>query len=78
MSDETTTKPPRRRITLDTQLMSYWEREAHRLDALAAGSRWGWVARRYARKAEHARAQADRSRTRESGRSTPGIAAGEA
>lgn len=55
----------RPRITLDGQLVSYWEREALRLDALAARARWGWVARGYARKAARARAQGERSRARE-------------
>ena len=58
----------RPRITLDGQLMSYWDREAQRLDALAAGARWGWIARRYVRKAERARALAERSRVRENAR----------
>lgn len=57
--------PPRRRVTLDAQLLTYWEREAARLDALAAAARFGWIARGYARKAERARAQAARSAERE-------------
>ncbi|MFC5553998.1 hypothetical protein [Methylobacterium iners] len=56
------------RITLDGQLVSYCEREALRLDALAARARWGWVARRYERKAARARAQGERSRLRETAR----------
>ena len=59
---------PRRRVTLDHQLLTYWEREARRLDALAAAARWGWIARGYARKAERARAQAARSAAREAAR----------
>ncbi|MCJ2083198.1 hypothetical protein [Methylobacterium sp. J-090] len=59
---------PPRRTTLDAQLLTYWEREARRLEALAAGASWGWVARRYARKAERARAQAARSAAREAAR----------
>ncbi|GJD90255.1 MULTISPECIES: hypothetical protein [Methylobacterium] len=55
----------RPRITLDGQLVGYWEREAARLDALAAEARFGWQRRRYLRKAEQARAQAGRSRARE-------------
>lgn len=70
------TKPPRaksavsspRRVTLDSQLLTYWERETVRLDALAASTRWSWIARGYARKAERARAQAARSADREAAR----------
>ncbi|WP_430912311.1 hypothetical protein [Methylobacterium sp. sgz302541] len=58
----------RPRITLDGQLVGYWDREAARLDALAAQARFGWVGRRYARKAGQARAQAERSRAREAAR----------
>ncbi len=58
----------RPRITLDGQLVGYWEREAARLDALAAEARFGWQQRRYLRKAEQARAQAERSRAREAAR----------
>ncbi|MDR7038438.1 MULTISPECIES: hypothetical protein [Methylobacterium] len=60
----------RRRIrqTLDAQLVGYWDREAARLDALAEQARFGWMARRYRRKAVQARAQADRSRVREAAR----------
>ncbi|AWN38104.1 hypothetical protein [Methylobacterium radiodurans] len=53
------------RITLDGQLIGYWEREAARLDALAAEARFGWQRRRYLRKSAQARAQAERSRARE-------------
>jgi hypothetical protein len=53
------------RITLDGQLLGYWEREAARLDALAAGASFAWQRRRYQRKAEAARAKAERSRQRE-------------
>lgn len=63
-----TTSGRRARITLDGQLVGYWEREAARLDALAAGARFGWLRRRYQRKAAQARAQAERSRAREAAR----------
>jgi hypothetical protein len=56
------------RITLDGQLLGYWEREATRLDALAAAATFGWQRRRYQRKAEAARAKAGRSREREAAR----------
>ncbi|WP_431311069.1 hypothetical protein [Methylobacterium nigriterrae] len=58
----------RARVTLDSQLVSYWDREAARLDALAEAARFGWMARRYRRKAVQARAQAERSRAREAAR----------
>ncbi|WP_425324699.1 hypothetical protein [Methylobacterium soli] len=58
----------RARITLDSQLVTYWDREAARLDALAGKARFGWIARRYRRKADVARAQAERSRAREAAR----------
>lgn len=58
----------RSRVTLDGQLVSFWDREALRLDALAAAARWSWTARRYVRKAAWARAQGERSRAREAGR----------
>ncbi|GJE17965.1 hypothetical protein ACFQ4G_13345 [Methylobacterium marchantiae] len=61
-------KGPRRRITLDSQLMSYWDREAQRLDTMAANARWAWMARSYARKAERARAQSAKSAARETAR----------
>ena len=63
MTDER--KPP---ITLDSQLVSYWEREAERFDRLAAAASWGWVRRRYLRKADRARARAEPSRAREAQR----------
>ncbi|MEA1833512.1 hypothetical protein U8607_15615 [Methylobacterium durans] len=67
----------RRRIrqTLDAQLVGYWDREAARLDALAEQARFGWMARRYRRKAVQARAQAERSRVREAARGLGGGAA---
>lgn len=68
---------PPRRVTLDSQLLTYWEREAHRLDGLASASRWRWVARRYARRADHARAQAARSRSREASRGQPDLGGAE-
>ena len=43
----------RTRETLDAQLVGYWDREAARLDALAERARFGWIARRYRRKARH-------------------------
>lgn len=57
-----------RRITLDGQLLGYWEREAARLEALAAAARFAWQRRRYLRKAEAARARAEPSREREAAR----------
>jgi hypothetical protein len=62
---------PRRRTTLDGQLVDYWSREAARLDVLASQARFGWQRRRYERKAEKARAQSERSRAREAGRGQP-------
>lgn len=56
------------RITLDGQLVGYWAREAARLDALAAGARFGWQRRRYARKAADARARGRRFAAREADR----------
>jgi hypothetical protein len=76
----TNIKVPRRRVTLDSQLMSYWEREARRLDVMAANARWGWMARTYARKAERARTQGARSAAREAERragAAPGPQEGE-
>lgn len=68
----TARSPVRRpRITLDGQLVGYWEREAARLDLLAAKAQFGWIARRYARKAEKARAKAAFSRAREEARGAP-------
>ncbi|GEP06873.1 hypothetical protein [Methylobacterium oxalidis] len=58
----------RTRETLDAQLVGYWDREAARLDALAERARFGWIARRYRRKAAQARVQAERSRIREAAR----------
>lgn len=62
--------PARRpgRLTLDGQLLGYWEREATRLDALAAAASFAWQRRRFERKAEAARAKAERSRQREAAR----------
>lgn len=54
-----------RRVTLDGQLVDYWEREARRLEALALHASFKWMARSYARKAERARANAARSRDKE-------------
>lgn len=51
--------------TLDGQLLRYWEREALRLEALAARASFGWLARGLARKARRAREQAERSRAKE-------------
>ncbi|GJE10426.1 hypothetical protein FOHLNKBM_1460 [Methylobacterium longum] len=62
------------RVTLDGQLLGYWEREAARLDALATGSRFAWQRRRYLRKAEVARAKAELSRQREATRGQDGSA----
>lgn len=60
---DTPKKPPHE--TLDAQLVRYWEREAARFDGLAARASFGWTARSYARRAQRARAWADRSRHRE-------------
>ncbi len=57
-----------RRVTLDGQLLGYWEREAARLDGLAGSARFAWQRRRYLRKAEAARAKAQVSRAREAAR----------
>ena len=57
-----------RRVTLDGQLLGYWEREAVRLEALAAATRFAWQRRRFLRKAEAARARAAPSRQREAER----------
>ena len=54
-----------RRVTLDGQLVGYWDREAARLDGLAARAMFRWMARSYARKAERARAMASKSRSKE-------------
>ncbi len=61
----TALKGRRPRITLDGQLVTYWDREAARLDRLAAQASFGWSARRFARKADRARALAAQSRARE-------------
>lgn len=63
--DETSPTPG---PTLDSQLVAFWTREAARLDALALGARFGWQRRRLARKADLARAQAERSLAREAAR----------
>jgi hypothetical protein len=57
-----------RRVTLDGQLLGYWEREAARLDGLASSARFAWQRRRYLRKAEAARVKAQVSRAREAAR----------
>ncbi|GJE56297.1 MULTISPECIES: hypothetical protein [Methylobacterium] len=56
------------RVTLDGQLVVYWEREAARFDDLAKRASFKWMARSYARRAERARSLADTSRTREAAR----------
>lgn len=56
------------RVTLDGQLVGYWEREAARLDDLAKRASFKWIARGYARRADRARAMAETSRTREAAR----------
>lgn len=61
-----------RRVTLDGQLLGFWEREAARLETLAAAARFAWQRRRYLRKAEAARAKAERSRRREAARDNGG------
>ncbi|KQP73160.1 hypothetical protein ASF60_11365 [Methylobacterium sp. Leaf113] len=69
-----------RRTTLDGELVDYWTREALRLDTLAAGARWNWMARSYQRKAERARAQGavfaarEAARVKASGLDQPGPA----
>jgi len=57
-----------RRVTLDGQLLGYWEREAVRLEGLAERARFAWQRRRYLRKAEAARGKAQPSRAREAAR----------
>ncbi|MEH3146049.1 MAG: hypothetical protein PGN34_12030 [Methylobacterium frigidaeris] len=54
--------------TLDAELVAWWECEAERLTALAASTNWGWLRRRYERKAANARARAQVSRIREEAR----------
>lgn len=61
-----------RRVTLDGQLVGYWEREAARLDGLAQRASFKWMARGYARKAARARSLAEKSRTREAARGRGG------
>ena len=63
MANTATGRKPR--ITLDGQLLGYWEREAARLDGLAQRATFKWMARSYARKAERARANAQKSRAKE-------------
>ncbi|WP_409567576.1 hypothetical protein [Methylobacterium sp. J-030] len=57
-------------MTLDGQLLGYWEREAARLEALASATSFAWQRRRLLRKAEAARARAATSRQREAARGT--------
>ncbi|GEP09892.1 hypothetical protein [Methylobacterium gnaphalii] len=64
MTDETDPK----RLTLDGQLVKYWEREAARLDDLASRAMFKWAARGYARKAARARSLAMAGRAREAAR----------
>ncbi|WP_299653739.1 hypothetical protein [Methylobacterium sp.] len=71
MSDEIKARGSLRRVTLDGQLVSYWEREAQRLEALAVGARWRWVARSLRRRAARARAQSAQFAGREQARATP-------
>ena len=59
------------RVTLDGQLVGYWDREAARLDAIAATMRFAWQRRRTMRKAADARAKAEQSRQREAAREQP-------
>lgn len=77
MSDEIEPKSGIGRVTLDQQLIAYWERQAQRFDRLATKAQWGWIARGYARKAERSRAKAEVSRLREAGRGHPPIHAAE-
>ncbi|UMY16119.1 hypothetical protein MMB17_15490 [Methylobacterium organophilum] len=62
----TVSKPPHE--TLDAQVAAYWEREAARLDILAAQASFAWMIRSYARKAERARKVAAQARGREAAR----------
>jgi hypothetical protein len=71
MSDGITRLVRPGRVTLDGQLVSYWEREAQRLDALADAARWNWSARSLRRKAERARAEGARFAAREAARRSP-------
>ncbi len=68
MSDGITRPVRPGRVTLDGQLVSYWEREAQRLEALADAARWNWSARSFRRKAERARAEGARFAAREQAR----------
>lgn len=54
--------------TLDAQLVRYWEREAARFEGLAQRARFGWLGRGYGRRAQRARALAERFRAREAAR----------
>ncbi|MFE1601947.1 hypothetical protein [Methylobacterium sp. ID0610] len=54
--------------TLDAELAAWWEAEAARLEALAASARFGFMQRRYTRKAAEARSRAQLSRVREAAR----------
>ncbi|WP_018261312.1 hypothetical protein [Methylobacterium sp. WSM2598] len=54
--------------TLDAELVTWWECEAERLEALAASAHFGFLRRHYARKAAAARARAQVSRVREEAR----------
>ncbi|MGY2049855.1 hypothetical protein [Methylobacterium sp. JK268] len=54
--------------TLDAELATWWSCEAERLDRLAAEARFGFMQRRYARKAAEARARAQVSQVREAAR----------
>ncbi len=56
------------RLTLDSQLVAYWEREAARFDDLAKRAAFKWMARGFTRRAESARVEAGKSRTREAAR----------
>jgi hypothetical protein len=68
MSDGITRPVRPGRVTLDGQLVSYWEREAQRLEALADAARWNWSARSFRRRAERARAEGVRFAAREQAR----------
>lgn len=65
---EGTAGAKRKRVTLDGQLVEYWEREAARFDSLAKSALFRWLARGYARRAERARGLAESSRAREEAR----------
>ncbi|KQU35213.1 hypothetical protein ASG63_00805 [Methylobacterium sp. Leaf94] len=68
MSDGTPRPVRPGRVTLDGQLVTYWEREAQRLETLADAARWNWSARSFRRKAERARAEGARFAARERAR----------